>query len=167
MQFDHTDGTTVSAGGDCVTQDVTYSWSKAAAICPTTCGTAASSPADFYDCVGSDGSTGNAASKCGTAPSTTTSCAAIPACPTFIRVTEATYGYHNCGGGSSQTNNLAAACDGQSSCTYRVNHGAIGDPSYGCPKRYHYNWCCGDGNNNCHGSYVSEEASGKSFTMSC
>merc|ERR1719305_2049737 len=60
---------------------VTYSWSKTAASCPTACGTAASSPADSYDCVGSDGSTGNAGSLCVTKPSTTTSCAATSPCP--------------------------------------------------------------------------------------
>ena len=67
-------------GKDCV---VTYSWSKTAASCPTDCGHAESTPADSYDCVGSNGSTGNAASKCGTKPSTTTSCAATASCYTF------------------------------------------------------------------------------------
>jgi hypothetical protein len=64
-------------GQDCV---ITYSWSKTAATCPTACGTAASSPADSYNCVGSNGSTGNTGSLCGTKLSTTISCAATSAC---------------------------------------------------------------------------------------
>jgi hypothetical protein len=68
-------------GQDCV---ITYSWSKTAATCPTACGNAASTPADSYDdCVGSDGSTGNTGSLCGTKPSTTTSCDPTPSCYTY------------------------------------------------------------------------------------
>ncbi len=85
--------------------------------------------------------------------------------PSGIRVTEASYGYYNCGRrGSSQTNNLARACNGKDSCSYRVNHGSIGDPAGGCPKQYHYKWCCGS---KCHEGKLGSEASGKTLRMSC
>ena len=85
--------------------------------------------------------------------------------PSGIRITEASYGYYNCGRrGSSQTNNLARACNGKDSCSYRVNHGSIGDPAGGCPKQYHYKWCCGS---KCHEGKLGSEASGKTLRMSC
>jgi hypothetical protein len=70
--------------GDCTDtgKDVVYSWSKTEGACPTACGTAASTPADSYDCVGDDGSTGNSGTLCGTEPFTTTSCPETAACPT-------------------------------------------------------------------------------------
>jgi hypothetical protein len=53
----------------------------------------------------------------------------------YIRVTSATYGYHNCGGrGSNQTPALRGACNGKRSCNYHVSHYRIGDPAGGCPK---------------------------------
>lgn len=62
-----------------------------------------------------------------------------------IRILSATYG-GNCGATSGNvTSYIAAQCNGQSSCSYRVDYTVIGDPAYGCQKDYQVSYDCGDG----------------------
>jgi hypothetical protein len=64
--------------------------------------------------------------------------------PGTITVAAATYG-GNCDGATGNvTNYLAASCNGKTSCQYKVDYVAIGDPAMGCSKDYVATWHCGD-----------------------
>lgn len=62
-----------------------------------------------------------------------------------ISVMSATYGA-NCGAPQGNvTSHIAAQCDGEDSCDYRVDYTVIGDPAVGCRKEYDVTYHCGDG----------------------
>ena len=67
----------------------------------------------------------------------------------YIDVLEGTYGL-NCLNADAKNNkiqHLKDSCNGKQSCTYKVDHGVIGDPAVGCQKEYDYKYECTDGMN--------------------
>ena len=90
-----------------------------------------------------------------------------------IMVKQVVYG-GNCAGkgkpdpnikGADPTKHLADACNGKASCSYKINHQAIGDPIYGCAKDYKVEYVCpGSGPAK---AEATPEASGKSVTLNC
>jgi hypothetical protein len=81
-----------------------------------------------------------------------------------IQVMWATYG-QNCGVPQGNvTHYLARMCNGQPSCSFPVNHEAIGDPAFGCKKDFIVTYTCGG---NILQSYASREASYGSVYLSC
>ena len=63
--------------------------------------------------------------------------------PRPIRVLQGLYG-HNCRSNQDydRTRDLAAHCDGQQSCEYRVDYSRLGDTAPGCAKEYQAAWRC-------------------------
>jgi hypothetical protein len=60
-----------------------------------------------------------------------------------ISVTSATYG-GNCGAPAGNvTSQLAAACNGRTTCSYTIDYRVLGDPAPGCAKNYVAQWKCG------------------------
>jgi hypothetical protein len=47
--------------------------------------------------------------------------------------------------GPDKTADLAATCNGKTSCAYRVDYTRIGDPAVGCAKQYEAQWRCTSG----------------------
>lgn len=92
-------------------------------------------------------------------------CACMTTTDSRIRVTDATYGFNGCKDrGSIQTATLRRACNGKTSCPYKVDHRAIGDPARGCKKHYNYQWTCGIYT---YSKAVGAEASGRTATLTC
>ena len=61
-----------------------------------------------------------------------------------ISVVSGTYGA-NCGQKSGNvTRYLAAQCNGQKQCNYKIDYKVIGDPAVGCGKTYVAQWRCGN-----------------------
>jgi hypothetical protein len=85
--------------------------------------------------------------KGSSAPATGGSAAAgsahVPAGPGRIEVVAGTYGENCHAAHGNVTAALAAACDGKTSCDYKVDYHVIGDPAPGCSKRYLAEWRCG------------------------
>jgi len=67
--------------------------------------------------------------------------------PRPITVLEATYGASCRVRGGNVSAAVRAACDGRSSCVYRVDVGGVGDPAPGCAKDFGVVWSCGAGEN--------------------
>jgi hypothetical protein len=65
--------------------------------------------------------------------------------PRPITVLEATYGASCRVPGGNLSAAVRAACDGRSSCAYRVDVGTVSDPAPGCAKDFGVVWSCGDG----------------------
>ena len=62
-----------------------------------------------------------------------------------IRVVSGTYG-GNCGARpGNATSHLAAQCNNQRQCNYRVDYTILGDPARGCGKDFVAQWRCGNG----------------------
>lgn len=99
---------------------------------------------------------------------------AAPPKPTQgIMVKQAVYG-GNCVGkgrpdpnikGTDPTQHIAAACNGKSDCSYKVDHTAIGDPTFGCAKDYKVEYACAGGAPG--KAEASPEASGKMVALKC
>ncbi|WP_217520162.1 hypothetical protein [Roseicyclus elongatus] len=82
-----------------------------------------------------------------------------------INVLSASYGV-NCGAPQGNvTGHIAAQCNGQTSCDYRVDHTVIGDPAVGCRKTYQVSYECGDGVTRT--AEAPAEASGRSVALQC
>lgn len=85
-----------------------------------------------------------------------------------IRVTRAAYGLNCRGRGDAssnpayheQTPAVSAACNGQQSCDFYVDHSSLGDPAVGCAKDFRVQY-------DCVGAGAAAEASGKVITLSC
>ena len=90
-----------------------------------------------------------------------------PATPTTIQVFSGSYGA-NCGAAwANATWNLAPACNGQTTCSYSVNYGVLGDPVPGCAKDFWAQWACGRDPMS-HWAYASAEAGlGSVVTLQC
>jgi uncharacterized coiled-coil protein SlyX len=60
-----------------------------------------------------------------------------------ITIVSAMYGRNcNVDRNSDETAHLGAACNGETTCEYFVDHDVIGDPAGGCPKEYDYVYTC-------------------------
>ncbi len=59
-----------------------------------------------------------------------------------IQVVAGTYGQNCRAPYGNVTKFLAAACNGQYQCNYKVDYTVIGDPAYGCGKDYFAEWRC-------------------------
>ena len=82
-----------------------------------------------------------------------------------IFVVSATYG-GNCGAPlGNGTSHIAAKCNGQKQCSYRIDHKLIGDPARGCEKDYSAQWRCGNGP--VQPTSANPEASGSVISLSC
>ncbi len=81
-----------------------------------------------------------------------------------IDVVSASYGL-SCGVPSGNvTHYVSSACNGKSSCRYRIDHSRIGDPARGCGKDFVVKYRC-DGR--MEQRRVQPEASGKELVLSC
>lgn len=87
-----------------------------------------------------------------------------------ITVISATYGmnywqYYNAAADNSFAD-ISAKCNGKTSCPYYIDYLVIGDPVPGYPKRLDVAWAC-TGETEPRTFSVSQEANGKSLTLSC
>ena len=70
-------------------------------------------------------------------------CAAQVKAADTITVVSGTYG-GNCNQPTgNKTEFLADACNGQTTCNYKIDYTVIGDPAVGCRKDYVAQWRCG------------------------
>ncbi len=60
-----------------------------------------------------------------------------------IQIVGGTYGQSCNAPYGNKTAQLAAACNGQTTCNYKVDYQILGDPAYGCAKDYIAEWRCG------------------------
>jgi hypothetical protein len=84
-----------------------------------------------------------------------------------IHVVAGTYGANCKAPHGNKTAHLAAACNGRSDCTYKIDYTVIGDPAVGCGKDYVAEWRCG-GRQEVHRVGASPEAGyGKTVSLTC
>jgi hypothetical protein len=83
-----------------------------------------------------------------------------------VEISTATYGANCAVAQGNQTENLRRACNGKSHCEYSVDHNAIGDPKFGCPKNYVVEWKCA-GDYAVRRETLAPEASGQKLRLRC
>ena len=84
-----------------------------------------------------------------------------------IKITSATYG-SNCGAVRDNAKQLIeAACNGQVTCTYRVEHQVLGDPAPGCAKTFVAEWTCAEGSAQHRRELPSEAGFGSELKIAC
>jgi hypothetical protein len=84
-----------------------------------------------------------------------------------IRVVAATYG-KNCGAQyGNVTRDLAAVCDGKSTCEYTIDTRTMGDPAFGCPKDYFAEWQCENNPQKGNLSVLPEAGNGTAIVLRC
>jgi hypothetical protein len=86
---------------------------------------------------------------------------------TAITVVQATYGA-NCGvPAGNVTRQLAAACNGKAMCSYAIDVRVLGDPRFGCEKKYVARWQCSGKTGTRTGTVGPEAGNGQSINLSC
>ena len=79
----------------------------------------------------------------------------------------ATYG-GNCGQSTGNvTWDVAPTCNGFGSCRYDVRVAFLGDPAVNCSKQFFVNYKCSNHSNIVRQEFVSQEADGKTVTLTC
>ena len=84
-----------------------------------------------------------------------------------IHVVAGSYGENCRAPHGNTTAHLQQACEGQSSCAYRVDYKVIGDPAYGCAKSYVAEWSCGRNPNVYRAAAAPEAGFGSIVQLSC
>lgn len=85
----------------------------------------------------------------------------------IVNVVSATYG-GNCGAAAGNvTAQLAAACNGRSTCTYTIDYHVLGDPAPGCAKTYAAQWRCGTSATTYNATAAAEAGFGSTVTLVC
>jgi hypothetical protein len=84
-----------------------------------------------------------------------------------ITVVSGTYGANCRAPTGNKTSFLAKACNGKTTCSYKVEVTILGDPAYGCAKTYVAQWRCGSSTALHSASAPAEAGYGSVVTLTC